>query len=261
MKRSSKRILSNGRSARGQGLLEGACGTVILVTVFVLLVMLGINVYTVLTVDTALRLVASESAKVREEYTFFLGQKRNDIDDQTARDTARAFAVALSNANGLAVAPEDVDFNDVVNADQSGTQCTIRLRALKLPYGGGAFPLALAREVSAVVARMNVPAPALIDLNATSEGGSITVSIPGYGAYRPLQTATTANGRFALNRPELFQATDLPGVPKRGPVKCNLYIPVTLGNDARIMPPINGTNNTFSSPSVLPGVTQRNLNL
>lgn len=261
MKRTSKTFRGTARSATGQGLLEGACGTAVFMIVFVSMMTLAVNIYTVLTVDTTLRLVAMESAKVREDYTFFLGQKRNDIDEQTARDNARAFAVALSNANGLAVQPDDVNFNDVINADQSGTQCSIRLKQLKMPYGGGAFPLFLAREVSVVVARMNVPAPALIDINANSEGGSITVRVPGYGAYRPIQTATTANGRFALSRPDLFQATSLPGVPMPGPVKHKIYVPITLGSEARIMAPINGSGTTFASPNILPGVAQGNVRL
>lgn len=264
MKRAHSTARDRKRNASGQGILEGACGTVVIMIVFVAVLTLGVNIYTVLTVDTTLRLVAMESAKLREEYTFFLGQRRNDIDEQTAKDNARAFAVALSNANGLAVQPNDVNFNDVINADQAGTRCTIRLKQLKLPYGGGAFPLFLARQVSVVVARMNVPAPALVDINANSEGGTITVRVPGYGAYRGLQTATTANGRFAINRPELFQATNLPGVPMPGPVKAKIYLPISLGSEARIMAPINLNGNgsrNFSSPNILPDVPQRNLNL
>lgn len=263
MRRAHNRARASRRNASGQGLLEGACGTAVLMTVFVAILTLGVNIYTVLTVDTTLRLVAMESAKLREEYTFFLGQRRNDIAEQTARDNARAFAVALCKANGLAVRSNDVNFNDVINADQSGTRCTIRLKQLKLPYGGGAFPLILAREVSVVVARMNVPAPALVDINANSEGGTVTVRVPGYGAFRGIQTATTANGRFALNRPDLFQATSLPGVPMPGPVKAKFYLPISLGSEARIMAPINigGNNKAYTSPNILPDVAQRNLNL
>jgi hypothetical protein len=244
----------------GQGILEGVCGTLIFVSVFVGLVVLAINFYTVLTVDTTLRLVAMETAKLREEFTFFLGQKRNDIDEGTARSNAAAFASALAQANGLDVQPSDVQFNDVINADQAGTRCSIKLRALRLPYGGGAFPLFIQRDVSAVVARMNVPAPALVDINAASEGGTITLRMPSYGAYRPLQTATTADGRFALDRPDLFQATNIPGVPLPGPIKSRHYYGLTVGN-ARVTAPIAGNGRNFVVPNLLPGVGQQNISL
>lgn len=250
------------RNTKGQGLIEASCGTCIFVMVFVGLVMLALNCYVVLTADTTLRLIAQESAKVREDYTFFLGARRRDVTEEQARQIATSFAVALANANGLAVNADGVSFNDTTTASQSGTRCTIRLDGLRMPYSAGIFPIAIKREVSAVVARMNVPAPAIVDINAQGEGGTITLRVPSYGAYRPVSTAMTGDGRFALSRQDLFSATALPGCPFPNEIKHNFYYGMTVGQ-GRILGPITtgSGNQTYTNPDLLPQVGQTNFRL
>jgi hypothetical protein len=241
----------------GQGLVESACGTIMFVTVFVLLVMFALNVYIIITTDSVLRMVCMESARVREEYIYFLGMVRNDIDEAEGRRNATNFAVSLANANGLAVSADDVAFNDTKNADQAGTMCTINLKALKLPFGGGVFPLFVQRSVSAVSARMNVPAPAVVDICAPGEGGGITVRMPAYGAVRPISVANASNGRAALNRKDLFVSIPLPGVPLPGAIKFNHYYGLGIApNCGYLGGPVSGKTGNYVTPFLLPKVPQ-----
>jgi hypothetical protein len=241
------------RRALGQGLIESACGTMIFVLVFVFLIMLAMNLYTIVTTDTSLKLIAQEAAKVREDYTFFLGQKRNDITEEQARKIATDYAVSLAHANGLAVEARDVTFNDTINADQSGTECSIKLRALKLPFmRGGVFPLMVQREASVVVSRMNVPVPAIVDINAKSRenGDYISFTVPCYGAYRGTSIASDrSTGRFALDRPKLFGATNVPGMIMPSPVKHRYYMGCGIGDNALIYGPISNGKYLTAQPT------------
>lgn len=144
--------------------------------------MLGLNTYAILTTDTKLRLICSEAAQVREEHTYFLGMKRVDFTDAQADQIAKRFAVSLAESNGIPITEENVAFHSDENTEQASTTCTVTLDRFALPYGGGAFPSFLAREVSATVARMSVPAPAIAGFNGVSqEYGRISVKVPCYG--------------------------------------------------------------------------------
>lgn len=170
------------RTSLGQGLVEASCGTFIIATVFVFLLMLGLNVYSVLVTDSRLRLICTEAAQVREEHTYFLGMKRVDFTEAEADQIAKDFAVRLADANGVTITATDVAFSTDESTEQATTTCTVTLDKFALPYGGGVFPSLLKRDVSATVARMSVPAPAIVGFNGFNpEYGQVAVRVPCYG--------------------------------------------------------------------------------
>ncbi|MBY0550650.1 MAG: hypothetical protein K2W95_25450 [Candidatus Obscuribacterales bacterium] len=240
------------RKNNGQGLLEASCGTFIITTVFVFLLMLGLNTYAILTTDTKLRLICSEAAQVREEHTYFLGMKRVDFTDAQADQIAKRFAVSLAESNGIPITEENVAFHSDENTEQASTTCTVTLDKFVLPYGGGAFPSFLAREVSATVARMSVPAPAIVGFNGVSqEYGRISVKVPCYGG--AIAVAGVHDPVRDLQNGTARQMADAP----LGPLNCRRSFGIGVNADGLV---ISGPKNENGDPASNPNRRAREWN-
>jgi hypothetical protein len=129
------------RSSKGQGIIEGVCGSLMVVLVFVLLTMLSLNVYSALVYSHKLQFVADTAARVYNERHFWLGTIRPDFKEDEARQKATETASRLLEKLGL---PQltTIEFAPEVNED-SLAFATVKLTVggLKLPYGGNkVFP-------------------------------------------------------------------------------------------------------------------------
>lgn len=168
------------RSCRGQGLAEGVCGTSLIVGTFVLLTMLGLNVYTAIVAHEKLRVVATEAARVIDSKQYWLGMSRPDANTTQTRASATALANALAAKLGLPK-PSDVTYlteHDKADPSITYTSCTVTCPALPLPYAiSNLFPSVLNISETGVSGDMATP-PYAVAFCQIPLGGKVG----GYGA-------------------------------------------------------------------------------
>jgi hypothetical protein len=240
------RINTRFRPNSGQGLIEGACGLIIVVTAAVLLTMFGMNIYATQVADGKLRLVALEAAKVRDQYQFFLGMLRQDYKPESADANAKQFAASLAKANGVPLDPnDDVAFASQVLGQVHVTTCQITLKSLKLPFGGVVFPDFLKRTVSITVAGMALPPPLVMDVNTVTQGGSsVCVRLPAYAGFGVKNVDVNSTNTAIIGGSSIQKYG---GLPMPGPMAIPSYIGLVLPYDSsHYTEPI--TNSSFYSP-------------
>lgn len=165
------------RNSCGQGLAESACGTVIFVVASVLLVMLGVNVYTICTYDKELSQIASECSKNVGESSFYLGMERPTL-SAPQEMKARATRIAADLAHTLAF-PESpsIEVQQGVLPDHS-ILCTVSASAeVPLPYSFGIFPKSIKLKRDRSYVSFSFGPMALANLVDSNNNG---VQIPAY---------------------------------------------------------------------------------
>ncbi len=135
------------RRSGGQGLIEGTCGSVIVMSVFVAMTVLGVNVYSVMVNQSKVQKAADIAARIVNESRFWLGTYRNDFSASDARARAQFAADSVLNLMGLPSA-EIVEFDPgtFIQDGTSGfvsTHIKLRVRALRMPYRTAGFPASL----------------------------------------------------------------------------------------------------------------------
>ena len=179
------------RNQKGQGLTEGVCGTALIVSTFVLLTMLGLNVYTVIVAHEKLRIVAYEAARVVDSKQFWLGMSRPDANSDQTKTSATALANALAARLGL---PKLSSVDYQVQADPNNpalvfASCTVTCPAIPLPFGiAKLFPKALSISETGISGDMATPPYAVAFLQvplAPPTGGTGAFAIPMYSTAFP----------------------------------------------------------------------------
>src|SRR5262249_1028428 len=115
------------RTATGQAIAEDTAFLVVLTAVAVLLLMLFINVFSILTIDTRLNFIASEVVRQRTENMYWLGLTRYDISQSAANTRAENLGMAIANASGIPVSSITVKQVDLPGTGGNflGAECTI----------------------------------------------------------------------------------------------------------------------------------------
>jgi hypothetical protein len=187
------------RSSKGQGLVEGACGTIIVTTVFVLLTAFAVNFYLTMVAHEKLRLVATECARVVDGKRYWLGMKRPDPQGKlaaAAKASATTLADALCAKLGLPT-PRNIDLveEDAGDGSITYTTCTVTCAGIRLPYGfDKIFPSILTITETGVAGDMAAEPYALLyvdmplagtDSAGAALGGRAALVLPIYGTASP----------------------------------------------------------------------------
>lgn len=102
------------RRNRGQGLVEGACGMILLCAVGIPLLILLLNIGTYMTWTVKLNYIAGEAARYIDSNKYWLGMKREDYNRDKAIESASNLANAMLKAVGLPeMNPQDIEVNEV----------------------------------------------------------------------------------------------------------------------------------------------------
>jgi hypothetical protein len=191
------------RSTKGQGLIEGVCGSLIVVLVFVGLIMLSLNVFATVVYSQKIQFIADTAARVYNERHFWLGTIRPDFDETEAQRKATETATKLLEK--LALPPlTSISFSPEVT-EEGLAFATVKLTVggLRLPYGGKIFPSLISLSTVAYSAEaaatpyasyvLRVPAAGTVDANGLSRTDQYEVGfLPAFGfardrdAFRPL---------------------------------------------------------------------------
>lgn len=155
------------RTQSGQALAEGAGVLMLIAITFVLLLMMLINVFAIMTVDTKLNFIANEVVRQRTEDMYWLGLTRYDIDPQVANSRAENLAKAIAGAAGIPVSGVKVKQVNLQANGQSflGAECKITTTSIALPFGGGVFPTGIPRTVRAVSASAPAAPPSVVSID------------------------------------------------------------------------------------------------
>jgi hypothetical protein len=127
---------ARGRKVQGQAIAEGTAMISLTVTIFVLLVMFGMNLYTMMQTDMKLIMIAYEAAKMKGSSQYWLGFERYQppTDAQVAQQAAnlaKTFGITLDPATAFTFSVPPTRPNNLI--------CTVKLDKLSLPYGTGVF--------------------------------------------------------------------------------------------------------------------------
>jgi hypothetical protein len=197
----------HGRTSTGQGLVEGACGTVILITVFVLLVMFGLNAFFAIKYSADVKIIATEAAKVVLTNKYWLGMRRPDYNPDEAVAKASEIANTLATKLGIP-AVQIVEFNQ--EETPAGDIISVKVQAdgLRLPYAAKIFPRFLSMAATGVSVQPKNSVYACVDIATQQPGQSNpnifdVVRVPAFGFSR-----NTANGQAAPFAGQVFQGND-----------------------------------------------------
>ncbi|MBX9669296.1 MAG: hypothetical protein K2X93_16850 [Candidatus Obscuribacterales bacterium] len=167
---------------RGQGLVEGVCGSIVLVTVFCLLAMLATNLFAFGVYSQKVQVIANAAAKNFNDGHYWLGARRRDWNRARAEVRGRALVDRLINELGLPPAQE-VTFHGVEGPDFAYTECNVRIAGLRLPFASeNIFPTLVGVSASGYSADSSYPPYA-----------QLTVWIP------PFESSTHPEGRNLSN--------------------------------------------------------------
>ncbi len=222
------------RDCAGQGLIESACGLVIIVLVFVLLVAFGVNTYAAITYGTKLQIVAMETARVLDDERLWLGVKRPDYNAETSQNKAREVGKVVGSQIGLDGPNITFVFDEVAvgTGDFGGevTVVTASLGTAPLPFNLGVYPTGIPVSSKAASARNTVQPYAVFDIDApgvtadgTPVGTKSAVRIPCYGFFTsgnssvaiPANTNTDGGAIFSYGLPheDANKALNFRGLP------------------------------------------------
>ena len=188
------------RSASGSAIVEGTCGTVLILGIAVPLLLFFGNVAAQLSLQAQVSHIANQAAQACDDGRYWLGQQRPGFTEQVASEQATAVAQDLCERVGLKGASVNVKFESN-NSEFDVTVCDVNVNAVgKIPFRTTAFGFDLAKlfpgNVSArgVAAHAKVKPYALIHMDApTREDQSATTPlgfnqrdvavIPAYGFF------------------------------------------------------------------------------
>ncbi len=195
----------NNRVSQGQGLIESACGTIMFVMVFVLLVAFALNFYFSLVAHEKMRIVAMECARVVDSKRYWLGMERPDVDPAAVETSAHNLANSLCSKLGLPQ-PSNVDFKmekDATDTSVTFTTCTVTCNSIPLPYGfTKVFPNILSVSETGVSGNMALNPYSMLyvecplagkDLKGGALGGRAAFLLPMYGTAFPNVTANSGD--------------------------------------------------------------------
>lgn len=130
-------LRSGRRSHSGQAIAEGAAMMWVIVTVAVLLIMFGINVYTIVQTHLKLQMIAYEAAKLKGASQYWLGMERSNspANDPAAQAALDQQLIHIAQTYGIKLDPRAFSFSEGAYT----TTCVIDLDKLTLPYGTGVF--------------------------------------------------------------------------------------------------------------------------
>lgn len=246
----------------GSVLAESGAGMIVLTMMAVGLLMIGINIYSIVSYDSRLNFIAQQTALAYEKYQYWLGMQRTDFDPSTAASDATAYAKGLAKLSGLNPANLVVSFpasQDSIQLPNAGKttitpiQVQVQYSNFSVPFNpGGLFAVANGtRTVTAAIAAINVPAPMLLDVYAmdNNKAKSIgqTAQIPAYGMYYPHGGGMPTNGPHNLNQMHGGLPGPEPGMtmsqwvqsPSEGPIAANYYIGLALSQDCTMSVPVD----------------------
>lgn len=204
-----KKILnlnSRVRRERGQTTLGIVSGLAVMVAVFVLLVMFGLNVFSALKYGADLKLAATEAANIIQANKFWLGMKRPDYNQGLALEKATRIADAVSVRLGL----PPIEIVEVMEDDTPASDIVVvkvRAKNLLLPFATGAFPSFLTLKAEGISVQSKNCVYACVDI-ATKQPGQNNpnvfdvMRVPAYGFSRNTasgQTVEFAGQQFAGN--------------------------------------------------------------
>ncbi len=219
------------RRTRGQGLVEGACGMVLLCAVGIPILILLLNIGSYMTWTVKLNYIAGEAARYIDANKYWLGMKREDYNRDKAIDGAANIANAMLKCTGLPqISSQDMEINEVpveiypagsnapfhVTVTQvviSPPNLTLGLNSL-LPRGFRVHGVGISSDASNAIAP-----PMIVSVTGkmqTNNGGGgplkqCNVTLPGYCAGSTSGGYTDAGG-FAHPR----DFVRLLGAPKLG---------------------------------------------
>lgn len=223
------------RTQGGQAILEGTAMLCVITMISVLLIMLGVNVYSIMLHDFKLQLIAYEAARADTESHYWLGMKRTDKSDPGySPDHSKAAAIAEELAAIAGVKIKAVEFSTPDNF--KGSVCTIT-SGFQLPFGTGVFEAfkAMNRSTQAAATASVQAPPMLVQLNSkffpkfTNPNSSVTrnasVFIPCYGA-------NTASGTAVVN--DTFSTVSMTSSGPQEPIGVGIPCPSpALASDIR----------------------------
>lgn len=128
------------RHSSGQAIAEGAVALWLLVTAFVLMVALGINLFFLTQWTGKVNLVAAQAAKVIAINKYWLGMIRRDYKEADTQAKAKTVAQNLCTKLGL---PQPSGFTFTSTSDTTGdyNQVVVTVSGLPLPFQlGNVFP-------------------------------------------------------------------------------------------------------------------------
>lgn len=178
----------NRRTRRGQAIIEGTCMLGVLTLAGVLLIMLGVNLYSIMLRDFKLNLIAYETAKARAASQYWLGELREGVTDEEASDKAKQIAIKLAATAGVALDEGMIEFPATEDARKT-TKCKI-VNKLSLPFKGGPFEsFGGWRNVEVEVVTSDTQDPPVVlalnhhyqSQNGGDSGRNATTYIPCYG--------------------------------------------------------------------------------
>lgn len=178
------------RNQKGQGLIEGVCGLVTVLSVFVLLTAFGVNMYAISSDAAKVQIVANETAKRINDLYFWYGAKRplfqrlkNHDGSGTgnlsgpaigggthkiseSQKNAVTYAQQLCKNLGLPSEGLDVRFSDpVVKGEFEYTKVVVSGIQRKVPFNiKGVFPSSMKLSAVGVAVQATSPPPAFIRL-------------------------------------------------------------------------------------------------
>ncbi len=188
------------RNSSGSAIVEGTCGTVLILGIAVPLFLFFGNVAAQLSLQAQVSHIANQAAQACDNGRYWLGQPRPGFTEQVASEEATAVAQELCERVGLKGASVNVKFESN-NPNFDVTVCDVNVNAVgKIPFRTTAFGFDLAKlfpgNVSArgVAAHAKVKPYALIHMDApTREDQSVTrplgynerdvAVIPAYGFF------------------------------------------------------------------------------
>jgi hypothetical protein len=177
---------------RGQALVETAVGTVILGMAFVLMVAFGLNAFTLAVYGQKLQSVANSSVQVMDDNVLWLGVPRPDKDEIAPHARKRAEVLGRRVAQILGI-PGEVQFSFEEEETEEGSinKVTASIGFIKLPFGGGLFPVGVPLSAVGASAHALIQPYATINIGAPiSKNGNRVVSdgatLPVYGFTRNL---------------------------------------------------------------------------
>lgn len=185
------RKVINRRNSKGQGLVESACGLIVVSMFFISIVAFGMNAYTAAVYGAKLQVVANETARVLDDNRLWLGVQRPDYNAQQSHE--RAEVIGKKVAQILSI-PGEVTFafEEISQSEGIISKVTASVGFIKLPFGFGIFPVGIPFSSTSASARgLSQPYAVLHFDAAISKDGVVRdgVSLPAYGFFRKYQSA------------------------------------------------------------------------
>jgi hypothetical protein len=184
------------RNTRGQGLVEGTVALCLIIPIGFMFIAGFVNLFAITTCSSKLNLIASETVKWRSENLYWMGMKRNDVDQDKATDSAQSMAIAMAAAAGIQLSKSDVVIQEVTlqggGNSFPGEQCTITVRNFKAPFANiPGFPLLMPIASTVALSAAPVPPPGILGIDTNMNwpnpsGANACFYVPSYGAeYSP----------------------------------------------------------------------------